>query len=105
LLFFFFFLFLCCEYLWVAHGKEWVTPSRRGRPSKTFLCRVSQITHGKELCRASPFPKAHDKDLCRVKMRRAPFAVRSIKMRTTKTVPCVFLSLPCATREVIIGFL
>jgi hypothetical protein len=28
--------------------------------------------HDKELCRALPFPKAHDKGLCRAKMRRAP---------------------------------
>jgi hypothetical protein len=62
----------------------------------TFLCRASHITHGKELCCAFPFPEAHGKVLCQVKMRQAPFAVRSIKMRTTKVVPCVFLSLPCA---------
>jgi hypothetical protein len=67
-----------------------------GTAVNTFLCRASHITHGKELCRALPFPKAHGKVLCRVKMRRVPFAVRSIKMRTAKAVPCVFLSLPCA---------
>jgi hypothetical protein len=63
-----------------------------GTAVNTFLCRASQITHDKELCRASPFPKAHGKVLSRVKMRRGPFAVRSIKMRTAKAVPCVFLS-------------
>jgi hypothetical protein len=78
------------------HGREGVTPSPHGRPSTPFLCRASHITHGKELCRALPFPKAYVKILYRVKMRRAPFAVRSIKMRTTKAVSCVFLSLPCA---------
>jgi hypothetical protein len=41
-----------------------------------------------------PFPEAHDKVLYRVKMRRAPFAVRPIKMRTAKAVPYVFFSLP-----------
>jgi hypothetical protein len=78
-----------------AHGREGVTLSPRGRPSTPFLCRASHITHSKELCCALPFPKAHDKVLCRVKMRRVPFAVRSIKMRTAKAVPCVFLSLSC----------
>jgi hypothetical protein len=72
-----------------AHGREGVTPS-------TFLFRASHITHGKELCRALPFPKAHGKVLCWVKMCRVPFAVHSIKMRTAKVVPCVFLSLMCA---------
>jgi hypothetical protein len=33
----FFFFFLCREYLWVAHGKERETPSRRGRPSTPFF--------------------------------------------------------------------
>jgi hypothetical protein len=78
-----------------AHGREGVTPSPSGRPSTPFLCRASRITHGKELCRAFPFPKAHGEVLYRVKMRRAPFAVRLGKMRTAKAVPCVFLSLPC----------
>jgi hypothetical protein len=36
--------------------------------------------HGKDLCRALPFPKAYDKGLCQVKMHRAPFAVRLRKM-------------------------
>jgi hypothetical protein len=79
-----------------AHGRKGVTPSPRGRPSTPFLCSASHITHGNELCRALPFPKAHGKVLYRVKMHRAPFAVRLGKMRTTKAVPCVFLSLPCA---------
>jgi hypothetical protein len=79
-----------------AHSREGATPSPRGWPSTPFLCRASHITHGKELCRALPFPKAHGKVLYRVKMRRAPFAVRLGKMRTAKAVPCVFLSLPCA---------
>jgi hypothetical protein len=73
-----------------AHDREGVTPSPRGRPSTHFLCRASYITHGKERCRALPFPKAHDKGLCRVKMHRAPFVVRLGKMRTAKAVPCVF---------------
>jgi hypothetical protein len=71
-----------------AHVREGVTPSPHGRPSAPFLCRASRITHGKELCCALPFPKAHGEVLYRVKMRRAPFAVRSIKMRTAKAVPC-----------------
>jgi hypothetical protein len=50
---------------------------------------VSHITHGNELCRALHFPKAHDKILYRVKMRRALFAVHLGKMRTAKAVPCV----------------
>jgi hypothetical protein len=79
-----------------AHGREGVTPSPRGRPSTPFLCRASRITHGKELCRALSFPKAHGKVLYRVKMRRVPFAVRLGKMRMAKEVPCVLLSLPCA---------
>jgi hypothetical protein len=37
----------------------------------------------------SPFSKAHGKILYRVKMSRAPFAVRLGKMRTAKAVPCV----------------
>jgi hypothetical protein len=86
----------CSRVCSAAHGREGVTPSPRRRPSTPFLCRASHITHGKELCHALPFPKAHGKVLYRVKMHRAPFAMRSIKMRTTKVVPCVFLSLPCA---------
>jgi hypothetical protein len=74
-----------------AHGREGVTPSPRGRPSTPFPCRASHITHGKELCRALPFPKAHGKVLYRVKMRREPFAVRLGKIRTAKAVLCVFL--------------
>jgi hypothetical protein len=66
------------------------TPSVLGRRLLAFLCRASHITHGKELCRALPFPKAHGKCLCRVKMHRAPFAMRLGKMRTAKAVPCVF---------------
>jgi hypothetical protein len=50
-----------------AHGKECVTPSPRGRPSITFLCRPSLIAHSKELCCVLHFPKAHDKGLCRAK--------------------------------------
>jgi hypothetical protein len=73
------------------------TLSKLGRSLLAFLCRASHITHGKELCRALPFPKAHDKGLCRVKMHRAPFAVRLGKMRTAKAVPCVFWPLPCAS--------
>jgi hypothetical protein len=38
-----------------------------------------------------PFPKAHGKVLYRVKMSRAPFAVRFGKRRTAKAVPCVFV--------------
>jgi hypothetical protein len=60
----------------VAHGREGVTSSPRGRPSTPFLCRASHITHDNELCRALPLPKTHGKVLYRVKMRRAPFAVR-----------------------------
>jgi hypothetical protein len=74
----------------LAHGRRCCTPSKLGRRLLAFLCRASHITHGKELCRALPFPKAHDKGLCRVKMHRAPFAVRLGKMRTAKAVPCVF---------------
>jgi hypothetical protein len=73
-----------------AHDREGVTPSPSGRPSTPFLCRASRITHGKELCRVFPFPKAHGKVFYRVKMRRAPFAVRLGKMRTAKAVPCIF---------------
>jgi hypothetical protein len=61
----------------------------------TFLCRASQITHDKELCRALPYPKAHDKVLCQVKidqnvhvkgcvMRILVFVVR--RRRTAKRV-------------------
>jgi hypothetical protein len=78
-----------------AHGREGVTPSPRGRPSTHFLCCASHIKHDNELCRAWPFPKARGKVLYQVKMRRAPFVVRLGKMRTTKVVPCVSLSLPC----------
>jgi hypothetical protein len=94
--FFLFFSFFCAVSIWVAHGKERVTPSRWGRPSTPFLCRASHITHGNELCRVLPFPKAHGKVLYRVKLRRVPFAVRLGKMRMAKAVPCVFLSLSCA---------
>jgi hypothetical protein len=73
-----------------AHGREGVTPSPRGRPSTPFLCRASHITHGKELCCALPFLKAHDNGLCRVKMRCAPFAVHLGKMRMAKSVLRVF---------------
>jgi hypothetical protein len=72
--FFIFCIFLCGAYFWVMHGKEHVTLSPRGRPSTPSLCRASHIADDKELCRALPFPMAHDKGLCRVKMRRAPFA-------------------------------
>jgi hypothetical protein len=72
-----------------------VTPSPRGRPSTPFLCRASPITHGNQLCRALPFPKTHGKVLYRVKMSRAPFAVRFGKRRTAKAVSCVFVPLPC----------
>jgi hypothetical protein len=75
-----------------AHGREGVTPSPRGRPSTPFLCRASPITHGNGLCRALPFPKAHDKVLYRVKMSRTPFAVRFGKMRTAKS------AIPVVTR-------
>jgi hypothetical protein len=50
-----------------AHGRERVTPSPCGRPWTPFLCRAPLIPHGKELCRALAFPKAHDKGLCREK--------------------------------------
>jgi hypothetical protein len=72
----------CSHACSAAHGREGVTPSPRGRPSTPFLCRASHITHGNKLCRALPFPKAHGKVLYRVKMHRAPFAVRLGKMRT-----------------------
>jgi hypothetical protein len=36
------------------------------------------------------FPKAHDKGLCRAKMRREPFALRLGKIRTAKAVSCGF---------------
>jgi hypothetical protein len=73
-----------------AHGRGSVTPSPRGRPSTPFHCRASLIPHGKELCRAWPFPMAHGKGLCRAKMHRAPFAVRLGKIRTAKAVLCGF---------------
>jgi hypothetical protein len=59
------------------------------------MARWLWLAGGNELCRALPFPKAHGKVLCRVKMRRVPFAVRSSKMRTAK-----FLSLSCAKRRI-----
>jgi hypothetical protein len=73
-----------------AHGRESVMLSPRGRPSTPFLCRASLIPHGKELCRALSFPKAHNKGLCRAKMQCAVFAVRLGKMHMAKAVPCVF---------------
>jgi hypothetical protein len=97
LLFFSFFLFCLACVSTPAHGKRCCTPSKLGCRLLAFLCHASHITHGKELCRVLPFPKAHGKGLCRVKMHRAPFAVRLGKMRTAKAVPCVFYPLPCAS--------
>jgi hypothetical protein len=91
-----FFSFFCAVSIWVAHDKERVTPSRWGWPSSPFLCRVSHFAHDKGLYRALPFPTAHDKGLCRTKMRHAPFVVRPGRIRTAKAVPCGFWPLPCA---------
>jgi hypothetical protein len=81
-----FFIFMCREYLWVAHGKERPTPSRRGRPSTPLLCRLSHVAHDRDLCRVLPLPTAHGKALCRAKMRRAPFAVRPGRIRANLVV-------------------
>jgi hypothetical protein len=87
---FFLFSFFCVMSIWVAHDKERVTPSRWGRPSTPFLCRASHVAHDKDLCCVLPFLTAHDKGLCRAKVRRAPFAVRPGRIRTAKVVSCGF---------------
>jgi hypothetical protein len=92
--FFIFCIFLCRAYFWVTHDKERVTLSPRRRPSTLSLCRASHIAYDKELCRALPFPKAHDKGLYQAKMRRVPFAMRLSKIRM-EAVSCGFWPLPC----------
>jgi hypothetical protein len=82
-----------------AHGREGVTPSPRERPSTPFLCRASRITHGNELCLVLPFPKAHDKVLYWVKMRRAPFAMHLGKMCTSKAYSCLCRVPPAHGKE------
>jgi hypothetical protein len=55
--FFIFFFFLCREYLWVAHGKERVTPSRRGRPSTPFFAVRHRLRTAKNCVVRRLFPQ------------------------------------------------
>jgi hypothetical protein len=52
-----FFFFLCREYLWVAHGKERVTLSRRGRPSTPFFAVRHILRTTKNCVMRCLFPK------------------------------------------------
>jgi hypothetical protein len=79
LAFFLFFIFLCREYLWVAHDKERVTPSRRDSRQPLFFVVRHMLRTTKT------------------------YAVRCLSLRRTAKVfagqKCVVRPLPCARAE------
>jgi hypothetical protein len=70
-------------------------------PGGFFFCRESTLTHNKDVRRARD-KKRMTNLFCRANCCRAGFAVRRDEKRTTKHLPCVYWSLPCAGRSPVV---